>query len=139
MPRQRRCAASRLRHRMLDQESRGDAVTSDLEATFAFYWRTLAPTAPEPEREWRFDTDRKWRFDFAWPIFRLAVEVDGGTWAGGRHTRGGGYERDAEKLNAAALAGWRVVRLTRGMLGNDPERWIDAIRTALDAGRGGEG
>jgi hypothetical protein len=55
---------------------------------------------------------RMWRFDFAWPAHMLAVEVDGGTWAGGRHTRGAGFERDCEKVNEAVLRGWRVLRFT---------------------------
>ena len=38
------------------------------------------------------------------------MEIDGGTWSGGRHVRGDGYRRDCEKLNAATLAGWRVLR-----------------------------
>lgn len=55
---------------------------------------------------------RRWRFDFAWPAHMLAVEVDGGTYSGGRHTRGAGYERDCEKANEAVLRGWRVLRVT---------------------------
>jgi len=67
---------------------------------------------PEPEREYRFDPTRRWRFDFAWPQYKLAVEVEGVTWAGGRHQRVSGYEADAEKYNAAAAAGWKVLRFT---------------------------
>ena len=59
---------------------------------------------------------RDWRFDFAWPDRGLAVEVEGGTWSGGRHTRGGGFEGDCEKYNAAALLGWKVLRFTGGMV-----------------------
>jgi very-short-patch-repair endonuclease len=71
---------------------------------------------PEPVAEYRFHTTRRWRFDYAWPQLRLALEVDGGAWVGGRHTRGAGYEKDCEKLNAALLAGWRVLRFTTGMV-----------------------
>lgn len=67
---------------------------------------------PTPEREYRFHDVRRWRFDFAWPELRVAVEVDGGTWAAGRHNRGAGFEGDAEKLNAATALGWRVFRYT---------------------------
>lgn len=56
---------------------------------------------------------RKWRFDFAWPAVKVAVECEGGTHSGGRHTRGPGFEKDAEKYNAALLAGWRVLRFTQ--------------------------
>jgi len=65
---------------------------------------------PEPEREHRFDPPRKWRFDFAWPTKKIALEVEGGVWTGGRHTRGGGFMKDMEKYNQAAIIGWRVVR-----------------------------
>ena len=65
---------------------------------------------PEPEREFRFHRVRKWRFDFAWPDYHLAVEVEGGIWSQGRHTRGQGFIQDCFKYNAAALQGWRVLR-----------------------------
>ncbi|NML34531.1 hypothetical protein HHL14_27325 [Paraburkholderia sp. G-4-1-8] len=79
-----------------------------MEETFALHVR--AEKLPAPVREHQFDSVRRWRFDFAWPDVRLAVEVEGGTWTGGRHTRGSGYAADCEKYNAAALAGWRVLR-----------------------------
>ena len=71
---------------------------------------------PEPEREYRFDPARRWRADFAWPDSKILLEVEGGTWIRGRHTRGKGFERDCEKYNAAAAQGWRVFRFTSGML-----------------------
>lgn len=67
---------------------------------------------PEPEREYKFSAFGKWRFDFAWPELMLAVEVDGGTWAGGRHSRGKGYERDCRKMNIGQLEGWMILRFT---------------------------
>jgi hypothetical protein len=71
---------------------------------------------PAPCREFRFAPSRRWRFDYAWPDRRLALEREGGTWTGGRHVRGRGYEADCEKYNAAALAGWTVLRVTTAML-----------------------
>ena len=67
---------------------------------------------PEPIAEHRFHQQRKWRFDWAFPQDRIAIEVDGGIWTRGRHTRGAGFVKDMEKLNAAVLAGWRVFRVT---------------------------
>jgi very-short-patch-repair endonuclease len=61
-------------------------------------------------REYRFDIQRRWRFDFAWPSQKLAVEIEGGVWSRGRHTRGAGYVADLEKYNAATLLGWQVLR-----------------------------
>ena len=71
---------------------------------------------PAPVREHRFHAVRRWRFDYAWPEQRVALEVDGGVWTGGRHTRGAGFIKDIEKLNAATFAGWRVVRVVPGKL-----------------------
>ena len=62
--------------------------------------------------EFRFHRSRRWRFDWAWPAERLALEIEGGAWTRGRHTRGKGFIEDMAKYNAAALAGWRVLRVT---------------------------
>lgn len=84
---------------------------------------------PRPIVEHRFDSVRRWRFDYAWPEKRVALEVEGGVWTGGRHTRGKGFLADVEKYNAAALAGWRVFRTTpRELLSSDT---LQLIQTAL--------
>ena len=67
---------------------------------------------PRPEREWKFEVKRRWRFDYAWPEKMVALEVEGGVWTGGRHTRGAGFVRDMEKYNRAAVLGWRLLRVT---------------------------
>ena len=87
-----------------------------------------AADLPVPEREHRFDEKRRWRFDFAWPDFKVAAEVDGGIWSGGRHTTGRGFTRDCEKLNAATLQGWRVYRFTPAMVSTG-----EALRTVTRA------
>lgn len=67
---------------------------------------------PEPRMEYRFARPRMWRMDFAWVDAKLALEVEGGVWTGGRHTRGSGFLRDIEKYNRAAAMGWRLLRVT---------------------------
>ena len=67
---------------------------------------------PGCEPEYKFHPDRKWKFDFAWPHALIALEIEGGIWTGGRHTRGTGFLRDMDKYNAAGLLGWRVFRTT---------------------------
>jgi len=58
----------------------------------------------------------RWRADFL--VRRsdipptILVEVDGGGFIAGRHTRGTGFEADAEKASAAAILGYRVIRAT---------------------------
>jgi hypothetical protein len=75
---------------------------------------------PKPQVEWRFHGERKWRFDYAWIDAKLALEVEGGAFSGGRHTRGAGFREDIQKYNAAALLGWTVLRTL-------PENLYDAM------------
>lgn len=65
--------------------------------------------------EYKFHPTRKWRFDFALAK-GVAVEIDGGIWIRGRHSRGAGMEADMEKMNQAALLGWRVLRFSTQMV-----------------------
>ena len=75
-------------------------------------WQIKGRGLPTPEREYRFHPTRLWRFDFAFVEFRLAVEVEGTTYEGGRHQRMAGFEEDVVKYAEAALAGWVVIRFT---------------------------
>lgn len=83
---------------------------SDLEDLLS--WMILADNLPLPNAEQRFHKTRRWRFDFAWPDYKVACEVEGGTWTHGRHTRGLGFQKDCTKYNEAALLGWLVLRVT---------------------------
>ncbi|QMV32383.1 hypothetical protein 8G_00065 [Ralstonia phage Hyacinthe] len=80
------------------------------EETFALHLR--AAGIEGFEREYRFAAPRRWRLDFADPARMLAVEVEGGTFSGGRHTRGTGFAADCIKYSTAAVMGWRVLRFT---------------------------
>jgi len=101
------------------------------ERAFETRWRQLAPDVVEPDQEYVFHPTREWRFDFAWPKPMVAVEMQGGVWSGGAHTRGGGYSKDCEKMNEAVALGWRVFYLTPGMLADDPMRWVTMIAEAV--------
>ena len=104
---------------------------SDLERSFAFY--CTANKLPEPVTDHRFDPARRFRFDFAWPDVKVAVELEGGTWARGRHVRGEGYARDCEKYNRATEMGWRLYRYTADMLRADPVACVEQVRRALES------
>lgn len=69
-------------------------------------------------------TTRKYRADFFLPNLRLIIEVNGGQYNQGRHTRAGKiknqeytqYENDLTKLNLAQFHGYRVFQFTYQMM-----------------------
>lgn len=63
------------------------------------------------EREFQFFKERKWRADYLVRPLTL-VEIDGGAFTQGRHTRGAGFIADMEKLNTASALGYKVFRFT---------------------------
>lgn len=63
-------------------------------------------------KEHKFHPVRRWRFDYAIPIAKIAIEVEGGVWTGGRHTSPKGFLNDIEKYNTATIMGWRLLRTT---------------------------
>jgi len=108
---------------------------SELEIYFADLLDGLGWTY---EREYQFHPTRKWRFDFiihkpppvdlkqTYIPTVIGVEIEGGVWTRGRHTRGAGFIKDCEKYNHAAAMGWRVFRFTKETImpteyGKDPE------------------
>jgi len=82
---------------------------SRLEETF-LRRRRLAG-APELEREYRFDPERRWRAVIAHLPTRGLIEIEGEIWVNGRHNRAAGFTADLEKYLEAGLSGWRVFRL----------------------------
>lgn len=83
----------------------------------------------EPVQELKFHPTRKWRFDFAFVNEKLAIEVEGGVWAGGRHTRGSGFVKDMEKYNEATRLGWRLLRTTPNQV--ETKQFILLIKNTL--------
>ena len=94
-----------------------DMSKSDLESLFAFHLDLVGLPPPTPEFKFAAEAmGRQWRSDFAWPDKMILVEIEGGIWVKGRHTRGQGFENDCHKYNAAAELGYRVFRFTPAML-----------------------
>jgi hypothetical protein len=67
--------------------------------------------APAWTPEYEFDGKRGWRMDVAWPHLKVYLEFDGFG-----HERFHSFQKDVEKHNAAAMQGWRMVRITTLML-----------------------
>ena len=67
---------------------------------------------PGYKKEHIFHPTRKWRFDYAWLDIKVALEIHGGVFTNGRHTRGAGFTEDKVKMNEAQLLGWIVIEAT---------------------------
>jgi len=82
-------------------------------------------------REYKFHPVRRWRFDYAIPSHKVAIEVEGGVWTQGRHTRPRGFIGDMEKYNTATALGWRILRVTPDTLTTGAT--LDLVRQTLSA------
>jgi len=103
------------------------APLSEGEETFALHCQT---EGFEAIREAELIPGRKWRFDFYFREKDLAVEIEGGTKFGkSRHSRGNGFEEDARKYNAAAMAGIKVLRFSTAMVKSAEA--IDTVKAFL--------
>lgn len=87
---------------------------------------------PAPEREYKLPGDTH-PFDIAWPDKKLLIEVQGGIWTQGAHTRGKGAIRDHDKANYAAAHGWRVMYVSVDFI-NDPSSRLLRIVEAYNYG-----
>lgn len=97
---------SKPKRRVLVKKER---VVSEGEATLVQHLKTHKI---DFEQEYKFHPKRKWRADFLITGTKILIEVEGGIWSGGRHTRGKGYIGDMEKYNSAAMMGFTVLRFS---------------------------
>ena len=98
----------------------------------------VAGDLPEPALEYLFAPEvdgkpiRRWRFDAAWPDRRIALEIDGSVFTGGRHGGQRSAVRDIEKRAAAAVLGWRVIPVTPQQVSNGTA--LRYVRAAMNGG-----
>lgn len=59
--------------------------------------------------EYRFNPPRRWRIDYYFTV-GLAVEIEGGIFAYGRHNRPIGFIKDMEKYNSITESGIYLLR-----------------------------
>jgi very-short-patch-repair endonuclease len=107
------------------------AKASAVERAWAFGMLCEQEGLGQPVREHRFAPPRRWRFDYAWPPVKVALEVEGGIYTWGRHTRGAGYAKDMEKYSTAASLGWLLIRVQPNDLCQP--RTLDWLRRAMES------
>lgn len=84
-----------------------------------------APSIPEDNLAWqltqlkvpyvrqhKIHSERRFKADFFFPQSSLVVEVQGGGWVNGHHSRGKGMENDAEKSFYIATVPARLITVT---------------------------
>ena len=91
-----------------------DSEKEKLARQFEYLWRMW--DGPELAKEYRFRVQRRWRFDYYHADSNTAIELHGGVWSEGRHTRGKGFLGDLEKMNAAQMQGITVLQLGTGQV-----------------------
>ncbi len=110
----------------------------DHEADFAFVLLTQErpPVCmPQPHRQylWARELGRDFRADFAFPVQRVLVEVQGGIWmpsGRGAHSGGAAIEKDIEKAQYAARLGWWWVPITEKDI--DSGRALEVVQRVLE-------
>lgn len=95
--------------------------------------QAVAAGLTKPVREFKFHPERRWRADYFWPYAAhgndIALEVEGGVWTKGRHTRGSGFVKDMEKYNAMAAMGIRLIRLTpQQVKAGELKAWLEKMK-----------
>lgn len=74
---------------------------------------------------------RRWRIDFAWAPGKLAIEIDGGGYVAGAHSRGAHTTLDNLKRCELAVDGWALLRLDGTMVRHQVA--IEIIQRAVRA------
>lgn len=101
---------------------------SDLADTLSFQLKALKV---HHVREMKLVPGRQYRTDIFIPP-HLAIECDGSTWTGGRHTRGAGVETDCEKQNLLVTYGYRPMRFTKKQVTDGRAlQWIEQAMSNL--------
>jgi hypothetical protein len=102
-------------------------MPSNLEFRFDNLWNELHPDI-ELETEVKLIPKRRFRFDYVHLLSKIIIEVNGGNWAGGRHTRPANLVNEYEKLNLIQSMGYNVFILTGEMI---TERWLNLIAQSI--------
>lgn len=108
----------------------------DSELEMALLTRLERAGLPLGVGQYRFVPGRLYRLDRAFPDRLVAVEIQGGLWVNGAHSRGSGVERDCVKLSIAAALGWRVLPISKAMI--ESGQAVELLSKALGGGSAGD-
>lgn len=95
----------------MEKEKRGGVSVTEKEQAQALLEIHMSELRIKWTPEFKFHPTRKWKADYKVSPSVL-VEIEGGVFSQGRHTRGVGYTKDCEKYNEAQSLGYKVYRFT---------------------------
>jgi very-short-patch-repair endonuclease len=106
---------------------------SSLEIKFADLWgnsdiKLIPQYSIKPRIRQDIKNAKPYKLDFAHLETKVAIEIQGGTWNNGRHSRGSGMKGDYTKLNSLQYDGWTVFQLSTDMI---TEEWINIIKVYI--------
>lgn len=108
-------------------QRQGIATESPLETTVRRRIRDAG--LPPPQLQFKlFDLNGVYvmRIDFAWPLHRVALHVDGFQW----HAQRQAFDRDAVQRSRLASLGWLSLSVTSASLRD--KAWLEQLRRALE-------
>jgi hypothetical protein len=102
-------------------------MSSKLELKFINLWQQLHPSI-KLISEVKLIPNRRFRFDFVHMDSKTAIELNGGNFINGRHTRPVALNNEYEKMNLALLNGYQVFILSSQMIN---EKWVNEISSYI--------
>ncbi len=106
------------------------------ERAFEWHWSRIEVAKPRLVRQALLIPDRQFRFDFAFPDAMVAVELDGGLYTDGGHSRGRAIEEQYLKRNSAARLGWCVLCYGTRRLEREMHLIVDEVLAVIQARSG---
>lgn len=127
-----RMTAAQYRDTVVKAKSKGKRTEADLRALFLSRLALLWSEHPDFEEQYRYASPRKFRADFAHVPSRLLIELEGGVFTHGAHGSVSGVLSDMERSRIASAHGWRVFRVGRKELTENPDEVVDLLRRAVE-------
>lgn len=106
---------------------------SELEKLFELHWESLFPHL-DLYAEQKLIPSRRFRFDFVHYPSRIAIEINGGNWIFGRHTRPDALNSEYEKVLLAAREGYTVLFLSQDQVTRE---YVQLLGEIIEARSGG--
>lgn len=120
---------------LIDQAQKRTVISREVKHDYkAEFEQQLSLVGIQVEREFVFAPPRKWRSDWRIVDTKILIEFEGGLFqkrAAG-HSSVSGILRDVQKYNAAAIAGWIVIRITPKFIPTgEALKWVeDALKSS---------